>query len=150
MGSTDPVEHLRELIEPLLEKEGVELVDLKLGGRRLTVFIDKDGGIGLDDCARMNRAIGDLLDVEDPMGARYMLEVSSPGLDRPLRTPRDFGRSVGREVRITRHEREGVHQEPVTGIIQGCGDGAVALKVEDRIVEVALEDIATAQLTVEF
>ena len=150
MGSTDPVEHLRELIEPLLERENVELVDLKLGGRRLTVFIDKDGGIGVDDCARMNRAIGDLLDVEDPMAGRYLLEVSSPGLDRPLRTPRDFGRSVGRKVMITRHEREGVHQEPVTGIIQGCGDGAVALKVEDRIVEITLEDIATAQLTVEF
>lgn len=150
MDRTRTLEHLRQLIEPVLQQHHMELVDLELAAGRLRVFLDKEGGIGLDDCARMNRAIGDVLDAEDPFRGGYALEVSSPGLDRPLKTSRDFVRSIGRKVRITRHQGEGSHAEPLSGTIQQCRDDAVTLNVNGSTVEIALDQIAKAQLEIEF
>lgn len=150
MDRTDTLEYLRKLIEPLLEEHRIELVDLELAGGRLRIFLDKEGGIGVDDCARMSRTISDVLDIEDPIGGKYVLEVSSPGLDRPLRTSRDFARSIGKKVKIVWHQREGVYREPLIGIVQGCRDDVVSLDVDNSSVEVALDDIAKAQLELDF
>ena len=92
-------EKLIALTEPLLGQLGYELVDLEFAPGRahalLRIFIDRPEGVGLDDCERVSREISALFDVEDPVPTGYTLEVSSPGLDRVLRTPAHFQRFVG-------------------------------------------------------
>ena len=95
---------IEALAAKLAERAGLELVecDLFRAGRRLIlrVFVDKEGGIALDDCQKLSRELGAALDLEDLIPQAYTLEVSSPGLDRPLRTTRDFLRNKGRTVRL--------------------------------------------------
>ncbi len=94
-------QQLEQLAEALVASEGMELVDLEYRrqGRRwmLRLFVDKDGGVTLDDCANISRELGDLLDVKDVIPQAYVLEVSSPGLNRRLRKKEDFSRFAGRE-----------------------------------------------------
>ena len=97
------VEVVRSLAEPVLARHGAGLVDVevKLGRTRLVrIVADRPGGIDLDTCARVNAELSRMLDVEDPLDGRYTLEVTSPGLDRPLRTAADFRRVIGRRVKI--------------------------------------------------
>ena len=97
-------ERLVALVEPLLAGLGYELVDLEFGGGRgsgtLRVFIDRETGVGIDDCERVSREISALLDVHDPVPTAYRLEVSTPGLDRVLRTPAHFVRFVGARIEV--------------------------------------------------
>ena len=96
-----------DLVEPLLQTQGFELVELQLQQRKgqwlVRVFAESDGGISLEDCRRLSFEIGQMLDAEDLMAASYVLEVSSPGLDRPLRTARDFQRQRQRMVTVFLH-----------------------------------------------
>jgi ribosome maturation factor RimP len=128
--------------------EGVELLGQ---GRRklLRVTIDKEGGVTLDDCEAFSHDIEALLDVEDPILGSYTLEVSSPGLDRPLRGPGDFGKSVGKLVRVvTRQKVE--NQNFFIGRISGVsGDGIRLTLKGDRQVEILFDNISRARLEVE-
>ena len=98
------VGEVSNLIEPVLDELGFELVDteyLSQHGRRvLRICLDKEGGITLDDCALVSREIGDLVDVKNIFQHRYVLEVSSPGLNRPLKREKDFLRSIGKKVNV--------------------------------------------------
>src|SRR6266851_2746271 len=98
------LEKVRAIAAPLAAGEGLELVDVELagaGGRTtLRLYIDRDGGVSLDDCTSVSRAVSAALDVEDPIQGAYDLEVSSPGLDRPLRTPEQFSKYAGENVRV--------------------------------------------------
>ena len=93
-----------ELTLRTVEALGCELVeaDLFQAGSRaiLRIFVDKDGGVGLEDCARISRELGAAIDLEDLIPNAYHLEVSSPGLDRPLKTTREFQRNMGRDLRL--------------------------------------------------
>jgi ribosome maturation factor RimP len=95
---------VEDTIKPYLEAQGVELIDLQLHQRKgrwlIRIFGDIEGGISLEDCRRLSREIGHVLDAEDLIPASYVLEVSSPGLDRPLHTPRDFQRQLQRLVKV--------------------------------------------------
>lgn len=95
---------IEALVGKLADRSGLELVecDLFRAGRRLIlrVFVDKEGGIALDDCQKLSRELGTALDLEDLIPQAYTLEVSSPGVDRPLRTTRDFLRNRGRTLRL--------------------------------------------------
>lgn len=99
-------ERLDALIEQVSKEIGFEVVetDVFQAGRRrrVRIFIHKEGGITVDDCARFSHRLDELLDVEDFIDQTYDLEVSSPGLDRPLRTDRDFERNLGKWLRVTR------------------------------------------------
>ncbi|MGI8939690.1 MAG: ribosome maturation factor RimP [Iamia sp.] len=95
-----PIDAVRDLAEPVCVAEGVELVDVELNGGVLTVTVDRDGGLDLDVIAGLTRRISRLLDDEDPIPGRYTLEVSSPGLERKLRTPDHFRRAVGQQVNV--------------------------------------------------
>ena len=112
---------VEEIAESLVVTEGMELVDLEYRreGPRwvLRLFIDKEGGVTVDDCARVSRELGDLLDVKDVIPQAYVLEVSSPGLDRPLVTLADFNRRRGCEVSV---RLKGV-RKPVIGTIVSVG-----------------------------
>ena len=107
MGST--TETLREKIKPLIEEEDLELVDLDFfeGGPSsvLRIYVDKTGGITVDQCADLSRKIGDFLDIENLILHRYILEVSSPGLDRPLTKGADFTRKKGENVKVFLKEK---------------------------------------------
>ena len=95
---------LEELIEPYFREQGVELVELAIKGspqrRLLRIYADGSEGITIDKCAELSRGLADILDTCDPIQGSYVLEVSSPGLDRPLNTDRDYQRALGKVVRM--------------------------------------------------
>ncbi len=147
-------ERVRAVAAPLAEAEGCELVDVQYrregGGWILRVFLDKPGGITLDDCQRVSQQLGDLLDVEDPIEHPYTLEVSSPGLERPLVSEADFTRFAGRVVRVqTEAPVEG--QRRFRGRLLGIAGGRVRLEVDGgRQVEIPHAGVARANLVVEW
>jgi len=144
-------ESLKSIILPVLDQMGIDLVDLELHGSGnrtiLRVFVDQEGGITLQRCANASRAIADILDRKDPIPSRYVLEVSSPGLNRPLTTERDFKRHVGKTVNI-RHRKDD-REERVEGVIIHVSDGAVTIESNERPNEIKLTDIVLAKLVVQ-
>jgi len=104
----DRVDNLRAILEPGVSALGFELVDAELTGTGhhtvLRVFIDGPEGVTVDDCAKVSRQVSAILDVDDPLPGQYTLEVSSPGLDRPLVKPADFERCIGETVKIRMYE----------------------------------------------
>jgi ribosome maturation factor RimP len=125
---------LLECVETLLAGSEFELVDLECvpgakGGVTVRVFVDKDGGVGLDDCARLSRGLESHLETEAVIPGRYVLEVSSPGVDRPLRKVEDFDRFAGEEVRIATYERvEGGTKH--AGILKGYDPESRCVSIE--------------------
>ncbi len=144
---------IREAAERVASSEGVEIVDVewKVGRQRLLrVYIDKPQGITHGDCQRVSEQLGVLLDVEDLVpGPRYVLEISSPGLDRKLKKPAEFERFAGRKARISL-------AEPVEnasfyeGRLAGVVDGKVRLELDGRTVLLPLDRICKASLVVEW
>ena len=135
---------------------GYELVDLEVKrepkGHRLRLFVDKEGGIGLDDLQSVSEEMSAILDAEDPIDATYTLEVSSPGLDRPLKDEADYRRFVGRLVKLSSYEPwEG--RRHWTGRLQSVTDGSVTVTLEKEkgaTARIPLEKIAHGRLEVEF
>ncbi len=144
--------NIRELVEPVLTDLGYELVELQLRNERvglvLRLVIHRQGGISLDDCTTVSRTVGTLLEVEDPIGRPYHLEVSSPGLDRPLTTARDFARNMGQKVTISLTEDE--ETRTITGLIAGVDDIMVTVTVDEAPEQIALTAIVKARLVIEF
>ena len=118
------INQIRKLIVPILESQQIDLIDIELKGRSgsrvLRIFVDIDGGISLDQCVDLSRQISDLLDTRDLIAGWYRLEVSSPGLDRPLKTERDFTRNLGRKVRVIYTDKD--EQKTISGIIDQVDD----------------------------
>jgi ribosome maturation factor RimP len=137
------------LIEPVLGRLGFELVELEYGyGRsraQLRVFIDREGGVGLEDCAGVSRELSALLDVEDPIPGGYTLEVSSPGFDRVLRTQAHFGRFVGSRVFIELKEPRAGRRRYMGKLLTVDAAG-IALEVDRERVAVAFNEIGKARL----
>jgi len=142
-------ERLIALIEPLLARLGYELVELEYSAGRahalLRVFIDRDAGVTLDDCAQVSREISTLLDVEDPIPSAFTLEVSSPGFDRVLRTQAHFGRFVGSRVFIELKEPRAGRRR-YTGKLLTVDDAGIALEVDREQVTVTFAEIGKARL----
>ena len=105
IGEEPIAARVRRLLEPVLERDGFELVEvewLRVGGRwTLRVFVDRQGGVGIDECQEVSRTVEPILDVEDLIEPAYDLEVSSPGVERPLRKASDFDRFAGQDVQMT-------------------------------------------------
>jgi ribosome maturation factor RimP len=141
------------LIEDILAHEAMELVDLvyqrEPHGWVLRIFIDRQGGVTLNDCSRISHQISDVLDVKEVMRGAYNLEVSSPGLNRPLRKQADFKRFIGSTVRIrTRMPREG--RRNFKGRLLGCEGDDVIVLVEGASRAVPVRDIARAHIEYDF
>ena len=123
-----------ELLNPIMERNGFELVDVeyvKEGGNwYLRAYIDKPGGINVDDCEKVSRELSDLLDEKDFIEESYILEVSSPGLGRPLKKEKDFKRSLGKEVEIRTYRRVDKKKE-FTGILTGYDKDTVTIEMEN-------------------
>lgn len=136
---------LRALLEPTLEGLGYEMVDLELSnrGRMLRLFIDKPGGISVEDCAFVSRHLSRVMEVENVNYDR--LEVSSPGLDRPLRKVGDFERFTGERAKVhTRIPVDG--QRNFTGVLRGVRDDALELESEGKVLRLALSNVDKARL----
>ena len=128
-------EAVEKLLEPVLEKDGLELVDVEYVRERnwiLRVFIDKVGGVGLDDCQAASEKAGSLLDEKDLIPDNYMLEVSSPGLDRVLKKDKDFIRYTGEDVDVKLFAPlEGTKIKSFTAKLEGLAeDGSLLLEME--------------------
>lgn len=141
-------EELIELLEPSVNALGYELVDLdlKLGrGGLLRLFIDKEPAVTLTDCEHVSQHIGDLLDVEDPLPAGYVLEVSSPGLDRRLRTREHFASAVGAEVRV--ELRQGLEgRRRFRGHLTAADGQSIEIDVDGTKWQLPLADVNVARL----
>ncbi len=146
-------EKVKELVEPALEQEGIELVDVEYrrekAGWILRLFIDTKNGVTIDDCAQVSGRVGDILEVKDVFENAYILEVSSPGLDRPLKTIKDFKRALNKEVLVST-------SEPVEG--KNGFDGTVASVEEESFVvscsdgsyRIPLNKVAKARFNIKF
>ena len=147
------IARLEELIQPVVESQGGELVELQYGRPRrgrgiLRLFVDRPGGITLEELTRINRIVGGLLEVHDVIPGSYTLEVSSPGLTRALKKPEDYQRYVGRLVRVTTRapwEGRQVH----CGILQGLKDDQVCLQEGESVWCIPWSEIARARLDID-
>ena len=123
-----------ELVLPLVEANNFELVDVEYvkeaGTWYLRVYIDKEGGIFINDCELVSRALSEILDKDDPIEDAYILEVSSPGLGRPLKKEKDFKRSMGEQVDIKLY-RAIDRQKDFTGALSAYDDETVTIQYED-------------------
>ena len=142
---------LIDMLEPEVNAFGYELVDLelKLGGRGgvLRLFIDKDDGITLEDCERVSHQVSGLLDVEDPIPGHYVLEVSSPGVNRRLWRHADFERFVGERVKIEMRHPNVEGRRRFAGQLSGVADDVVMVDGDGEHWSLPMADIAMARLT---
>ncbi len=144
---------IEQLIEPVLEEMGIELVDMEyLSGQGkgvLRIYADRPAGISLDDCAMVSREIGHLLDVKDLLPHHYVLEVSSPGLDRPLKKEKDFLMAVGKKIKVkTAVPLKG--RRNFSGLLQSFESGMLQLKLDDTVVEIPEDSVNKANLVYDF
>ena len=143
-----------ELIMPIIESCGFELVDLEYvkegSSKYLRAYIDKPGGITVDDCELVSRAANDILDEKDFVEDSYVFEVSSPGLGRPLKKEKDFARSIGEEVEI-RTFRPINRQKEFVGILNAYDKETVTIELEDgEMMQISRSDIALIRLAFDF
>ncbi|MCR5418398.1 MAG: ribosome maturation factor RimP [Lachnospiraceae bacterium] len=123
-----------QLIAPILQENGFELVDMEYvkegSSWYLRAYIDKEGGITIDDCELVSRAFSDVLDREDPIEEAYILEVSSPGLLRPLKKDRDFERKMGERIELRTYRMEDGKKE-FEGVLKAFDKTTVTVECED-------------------
>lgn len=159
MAGVDTPQRVTELAQPILSSLGLELADLEFrkSGRThiLCIYIDKPGGVTLDDCADLSRELSLLLDVEDCIPERYTLEVSSPGLNRPIKKLEDFIRFKGRLSEVKTFElfedEAGNRRKTFLGTIEGVEDDLVLLLLkEGQRARIPFDRIAKAKLEFEF
>jgi ribosome maturation factor RimP len=149
----DPLlEQVIQTAEPILSSQGIELVDLEYQreaqGWVLRLYIDREGGITLEDCTQVNRELGTVLEVKDLIPNSYTLEVSSPGLTRPLKKPADFNKYRLQKVKVKTVGPIGGRRN-FKGILLGFIEDKVQLEVEKKIYEIPLQNIAKANLVFE-
>ena len=143
-----------ELIMPIVEANHFELVDVEYvkeaGNWHLRIYIDKEGGININDCELVSRAFSDILDKEDPIEDAYILEVSSPGLGRPLKKDKDFQRNLGEEVEVRTYKPIDKQKEFV-GLLDAWDKESVTLQMEDgETMTISRSDIALIRQYIEF
>jgi ribosome maturation factor RimP len=147
-------DRLQAMLEPLVESLGYELVLLEFsphkGSAMVRLFIDAPGGITLDDCEKVSREVEGVLDVEDPIPQNYRLEVSSPGLDRPLVKPAHFERFAGSVAKVQLVAPRN-NRRKFQGVLKGLKDGRVVLDTADAgTVEFGLDEIERARLVPDY
>ena len=145
---TSKIDRLWAVIDPYVAAEGIELDDLEIVGKApgvvVRITLDAEGGVGVDRLAEMSRRLSRLLDEDDPVNGSYTLEVSSPGLERKLRRPGHFAKSVGRDLKVkSRQEISGeyVHR----GVLLSAADDRFVVEVDGEEREIAYGDVVSAR-----
>lgn len=152
--SRQVIEAVEKITLPILESEGLELVEIeyKKEGQQwfLRVFINReDRPIGLDDCSRVSEKLSDALDEVDPIPRAYILEVSSPGAERPLKKEKDFIRAVGKHVHVTTYEPI-AGQKVFEGVLVSYDGKMMVIEENKRRYEIPKEKVAKARLAIVF
>ena len=157
IGTESIADQTRRILEPIVTREGFELVEVEWGREGpawvLRIFVDRPGGVTIDHCQELSRTIEPILDVEDFIEPSYNLEVSSPGLDRPLRKPADFERFAGQRAHVKAFApipTESGPRKNWTGTLRGFRDGAVEIEVDGTLYRVPHASIAKAHLEYDF
>ncbi len=159
MGKYDLPQELLEELAGIAQGEGCELLHVEFKGGILRLLLDREEGVTLEHCQHVSRLASAVLDVADYGGGRYTLEVSSPGLDRPLYRPQDYERFAGQLVRLTVKDPESSVRQTLVGRLQGLEDGQVTVVEERRTkrgieagesLEVPLSTIEKARLEIDF
>lgn len=149
MNKAEQLELIEKLVTPVLESSGYQLVDLEfdkdMGRRILRLYIDKDGGITLDNCTEISHALSAFLDVEDPLPGAYLLEVSSPGIERPLRFPKDFVRFAGETIKLSTVEPIDGRQN-YRGILIGSDAQTITMNVDGKEYTIPFSALAKARI----
>ena len=144
-------DRVSEIARPVVEEEGCSLWDVEYvreaGTWYLRVFIDRDGGVSIDDCERVSRRLDPILDEEDPIPGSYVFEVGSAGADRELKRPGDFDRFMGSEVEV-RLYRPVEGSQRFTGTLTGYADGAVSIAAGNRTLRFEKDQVAQVRLYV--
>jgi ribosome maturation factor RimP len=150
------LERIRGVADRVTSGRGFELTDVELKRERsgflVRLFVDKEGGIGLDELQSVSEEVSAILDAEDPIDSSYTLEVSSPGLDRPLKGEADYRRFVGKVVKLSSYELVDGRRH-WTGRLTGVADGAVIVSLEKEkgaVARIPLDKISHGRLEVEF
>lgn len=143
-----------KLVLPIIEENDFELVDVEYvkeaGNNYLRIYIDKEGGITINDCEVVSRQLGDLLDEEDYISSAYILEVSSPGLGRPLKKEKDFARSIQKEVDVKLYKQINKQKEFI-GILVDYDKDKIVLELDkDETIEIPRDIIALIRLAFDF
>jgi ribosome maturation factor RimP len=146
------LQEVRQVVEPILESQGFELVDLEYQCERqgwvLRIYLDREGGVSLDDCAGVSHEVGAVLEVKDLIPSAYTLEVSSPGLTRPLKRREDFNKFRNQMVKIKLYKPlDG--RKNFKGTLLGLEGDRVRVEVEQRSYEIPLQRIAKANLEID-
>ena len=146
---------VEEIVLPVIESMGLEYVGVEIVRQakrqpELTVYIDKPGGVGLDDCERVSREIDPMIEDADPIADSYMLCVSSPGIDRPLKTERDFKRSVGKTVEVKLYKAFEGKKEFVGILTRYDSEGFTIQTDEETEMTFTNKETALVRLYVEF
>jgi ribosome maturation factor RimP len=140
-----------QLARQVADEEEVELVDVELRGKGrllLRAVIDKENGITLDDCEKFSRSFGTVLDIEDLLTGRYTLEVSSPGLDRPLKDLKDFEKNRGKLARIVTSDKIS-NQNFFIGRIEDIDAGHIKIRTDETEIDIPFDKISKARLEIE-
>lgn len=149
----DVIRQISDLADPVLQEMAFELVDVeflsKYGRWVLRLYIDKEGGVTVDDCARVSGEIGNLIDAKDIIPHHYVLEVSSPGLDRPLKKERDLIRSIGKKVKLKTNHPIG-NRSNFTGYLKDFREGMIFLEMDGGLLQLPWEEIEKANMIYEF
>ncbi len=145
---------IEELVLPITNEHNIEIVDVEYvkeaGEYYLKIFIDKDGGVSLNDCEVITRAINPILDEKDPIKENYFLEVSSPGLDRPLKKEKDFIRYAGRDVEVKLYKPINGLKHFEAQLVELVNNKIVKLIVDNEEMEFDKKDIALIRLAIKF
>lgn len=153
INDTEIVERVREIVEPIVQSEGMELLDLvyrrENRGRVLRLIIDREGGITLNDCASISQEVDKNLDVEGIPTGGYTLEVSSPGLNRPLKREADFHRFTNRLIKV-RTAVSIEDKKTFRGKLLACHEGVVEIEWKDCVTQIPIDQIVKANLEYEF
>jgi ribosome maturation factor RimP len=145
--------YVEELVQPIVDEHGFELVDVEyvreMGQWYLRVFVDKEGGIFINDCETVSRALDAKMEENNPIKESYILEVSSPGLDRPLKKAKDFERSIGKKVEVKLYKPLN-GSKLYEGILEGFTDDTVEIRIDSDLVTIERSAIALIRLAFEF
>lgn len=150
-SAEDASARLRELVEEVIGGSPIFLIDVQVRGNRgsrvVEIFVDSDEDLGVDELARISREVEFLLDLEELIAGRYSLNVSSPGLDKPLSVPRQYKKNIGRELRVHYRKQDGSGNTEVEGTVRHATDEAIDIeRAENDLVHIPLDDIIWAKV----
>ncbi len=153
VGATLITKQVADLVQPILDEIGFELVDVeylsKYGKWVLRMYIDREGGVTIDDCARVSRELGDLIDIKNVIEHEYVLEVSSPGIDRPLKKEKDFIRAIGKKIKVKMAFPINGRRN-FSGRLKDFKEQTLYLEAEGGLIALSWPDIRRANLVYEF